>query len=78
MLADTLGRPLRLLVTPGEASDIGSAPALLDGRRAKAVLADKAYDSDDIPASTSIETRSSDASDASSISAVSRPAMTAA
>lgn len=45
MLADTLGRPLRFIITPGQASDIASAPALLEGLRAKAVLADKAYDS---------------------------------
>lgn len=45
MLADALGRPLRFLVTPGQAGDITAAPALLDGQRGGAVLADKAYDS---------------------------------
>jgi transposase len=45
MLADTLGRPLRLIVTAGQASDITQAPALLEGQAAEAVLADKAYDS---------------------------------
>ena len=44
MLADTLGRPLRFRITPGQASDIASACDLLDGQQAKAVLADKAYD----------------------------------
>lgn len=48
MLADTLGRPLRLRVTPGQAGDIITAPDLLDGQRANAVLADKAYDSNDL------------------------------
>jgi transposase len=45
MLADTFGRPLRFRITPGQASDITAAPALLEGQAAKAVLADKAYDS---------------------------------
>lgn len=48
MLSDALGRPLRLLVTPGQASDITVAPALLEGQEAEAVLADKAYDSNDL------------------------------
>lgn len=45
MLADALGRPLRLVITPGQANDITAAPALLDGQEGYAVLADKAYDS---------------------------------
>jgi transposase len=45
MLADTLGRPLRAILTAGQTGDITTAPALLDGLRADAVLADKAYDS---------------------------------
>ena len=45
MLADTLGRPLRLIVTAGQVGDITQAPALLDGQDGDAVLADKAYDS---------------------------------
>jgi transposase len=48
MLADTLGRPLRLCITPGQASDITAAPDLLEGQEAEAVLADKAYDSNDL------------------------------
>lgn len=44
MLADALGRPLRFRITPGQASGIASAPDLLDGQKAGAVLADKAYD----------------------------------
>jgi transposase len=45
MLADTLGRPLRFIITAGQVGDITTAPALLDGLQAEAVLADKAYDS---------------------------------
>lgn len=45
MLADTFGRPLRFIVTAGQASDITQAPALLEGQAGDAVLADKAYDS---------------------------------
>ncbi len=45
MLADALGRPLRFVVTAGQAHDIIAAPALLEGQQANAVLADKAYDS---------------------------------
>jgi transposase len=43
MLADTLGRPIRVILTAGQTGDITTAPALLDGLCA--VLADKAYDS---------------------------------
>lgn len=45
MLADALGRPLRFIVTPGQASDVTQAPALLNGQQGDAVLADKVYDS---------------------------------
>jgi transposase len=45
MLADALGRPLRFIVTAGQVGDITQAPTLLDGQKGKAVLADKAYDS---------------------------------
>ncbi len=48
MLADALGRPLRLRITPGQAADIVSAADLLDGQKTKAVLADRAYDSNDL------------------------------
>jgi transposase len=40
MLADTFGRPLRFRITPGQASDITSAPHLLEGQQVDAVLAD--------------------------------------
>ena len=48
MLADTFGRPLRFCITPGQASDIKSAANLIEGQTADAVLADKAYDSNDL------------------------------
>lgn len=48
MLADTFGRPLRFHITPGQSADITAAPGLLDGQKADAVLADKAYDSNDL------------------------------
>lgn len=45
MLADSLGRPLRFILTPGQAGDVTQAPTLLDGYRADHVIADTAYDS---------------------------------
>jgi len=50
MLADTLGRPLRFIVTPGQTGDITQAPALLEDQAGGAILADKAYDSNALPA----------------------------
>ena len=47
MLADTFGRPLRLHITAGQTHDITAATDLLQGQSAKAILADKAYDSND-------------------------------
>lgn len=44
MLADTLGRPLKFLLAPGQSHDILAAPSLLQGCTAQAVLADRAYD----------------------------------
>lgn len=43
-----MGRPLRLLLTGGEKADCQSAAALLAGQTAKAVIADKGYDTDAI------------------------------
>ena len=48
MLADALGRPLRFRITAGQVHDITAAPALLEGQEADAILADKAYDSNDL------------------------------
>lgn len=45
MLADSLGRPLRFIITAGQVGDLTAAQDLLEGFRAQAVLADKAYDS---------------------------------
>ncbi len=44
-LTDTRGRPLRFILTGGEAGDITTAPDLLAGLEAGGVIADKAYDS---------------------------------
>ncbi len=45
MLADTLGRLLRFIVTARQIGDVTQAPALLKGQEGHAVLADIAYDS---------------------------------
>jgi transposase len=45
MAADALGRPLKLILTPGQRGDAPIAPALLHGLSPRRVLADKAYDS---------------------------------
>jgi transposase len=43
-----LGQPVELTVTPGQASDIGQAETLLADHDPETVVADKAYDSDDL------------------------------
>jgi transposase len=43
-LTDARGRPLRFILTGGEAHDSTTAPELLAGRTTPAVIADKAYD----------------------------------
>ena len=45
MAVDGRGRPLRVILTPGQCGDVTQAPALLAGLTPKWVLADKAYDS---------------------------------
>lgn len=45
MAVDGRGRPLKLILTPGQRGDVTQAPALLEGLCARHVLADKAYDS---------------------------------
>ncbi|WP_128948244.1 IS5 family transposase [Bradyrhizobium nanningense] len=48
---DAKGRPVRLMITPGEAHDVTCAEALLDGLDARAVvIADKGYDADRVRA----------------------------
>jgi len=48
MVCDTLGRPLRFILTAGQRHDNLAAKALLDGFKTEAVLADKAYDNNDL------------------------------
>ena len=48
MLCDGLGRPLRFCLTAGQRHDSLTAKALLDGFSAKAVLADRAYDNNEL------------------------------
>jgi transposase len=43
---DTLGNPLRVILTAGQVADIECAPALISHIPASAVVADKGYDSD--------------------------------
>lgn len=45
MAVDSLGRPLKLILTPGQRGDAPLAAALLEGLSPRRVLADKAYDS---------------------------------
>jgi len=50
MAVDGLGRPLKLILTPGQRGDAPLAPALLEGLSPRRVLADKAYDSNGLRA----------------------------
>ena len=43
-MADALGNPVRLLVTPGQRGDVPLAAALIEGLSPMAVVADAAYD----------------------------------
>lgn len=45
MVVEGQGRPLRVILTPGQRGDVTQAPVLLNGLSARRVLADKAYDS---------------------------------
>jgi transposase len=47
-LADALGRPLRFILTGGQVGDITTASDLLAGLAPEGVVADKAYDSNDL------------------------------
>lgn len=47
-VVDRKGRPARVRLTPGNEADVTQAGALLLGMRPKAVVADKAYDSDEL------------------------------
>ena len=48
MVCDTFGRPLRFVLTAGQRHDNLTAKALLDGFQAQAVLADRAYDNNEL------------------------------
>jgi transposase len=43
---DALGNPVRFILSPGQAHDIGHAEQLISGFRFDSLLADKGYDSD--------------------------------
>lgn len=45
VLADAQGRPLRFILTGGEAHDVTAVPDLLDDIAGGGVIADRAYDS---------------------------------
>lgn len=47
-VCDALGNPLRFVLTPGQQHDSKPVQELLENLPAKALLADKAYDSDEI------------------------------
>jgi transposase len=44
---DGLGKPVKIILTPGQDHDVTQGPALIADNEAKKVIADKAYDSDD-------------------------------
>ena len=48
MACDSLGRPVRFLIAAGQSHDILAVPALLEGQRPAAVLADRAYDANSL------------------------------
>jgi len=48
MACDSLGRPVRFLIAAGQSHDILAVPALLEGHRPAAVLADRAYDANSL------------------------------
>jgi transposase len=50
IVVDALGNPVRFLLTPGQAADVGQGAALLEGLDARAAIADKGYDSNDLVA----------------------------
>ena len=45
-MVDALGNPLDFVLTAGQAHDVIQGPALLVGRHAEYVIADKGYDAD--------------------------------
>lgn len=47
MACDGLGKPVSIILTPGQDHDVPQGPQLIANLKAKKVLADKSYDSDD-------------------------------
>lgn len=45
LAVDSHGRPIRVILTPGQCGDAPQAPMLLEGFQPNHVIADKAYDS---------------------------------
>ena len=43
---DGLGKPAKIILTPGQDHDVTQGPALIAGSQAKKIIADKGYDSD--------------------------------
>src|SRR5207253_11097073 len=43
---DGLGKPIKIILTPGQDHDVTQGPALLAGSAATKIIADKGYDSD--------------------------------
>jgi transposase len=43
---DGLGKPVKIILTPGQDHDVTQGPALISGSDAKKIIADKGYDSD--------------------------------
>lgn len=46
VLVDALGNPFNLMLTPGQAHDLTAAQPLLESADPRALIGDKAYDSD--------------------------------
>lgn len=47
---DGLGKPVKIILTPGQDHDITQGPALIEGSEAAKVIADKGYDKDEFVA----------------------------
>ena len=50
ILVDALGNPVEFILTGGQEADVTQAGPLMEGHRAGAAIADKAYDSDAVVA----------------------------
>jgi transposase len=44
LLADSLGRPVKIAIAPGQSHDLAPAGSMIEGEQARYVLADRAYD----------------------------------